>query len=344
MSEINIIVPVYNSERYLPELLDSVVEQEFKDYTIIIVNDCSTDSSEKIILKYQENFRDKLVYVKNKKNIKQGPSRNVGLKISEQLGSRYTVFLDADDIIEPDFLSKMYAKAEDELADIVICGIERFDDSTRSTICYEAIRGKCIDIIKKSNMHELAYLNPAPYNKLYKSSVIKGYRFNQMKRSEDTCYFFEILRNVSKIVFTNSVLYHYRIHGSSLTGMINEDVCDSMMSGFAELLDKVDYKNSGYKDELETQVFIRVACGGVCRASFSNIKQSDELITKVNNYLDRVIPDWRTNQYLKMTLQFGNVRALLLRVIALLYKIGLAKLFIYMYYFQLKVLKKDIRM
>ena len=112
MSRVNIIVPVYNAAKYLPELLDSVFAQTVSDFLVIIINDCSTDGSEKVISEYIEKHGDKIVYIKNEHNMKQGPTRNVGLEASELRPSEYTAFLDADDWVQPDFLECMLSKAE----------------------------------------------------------------------------------------------------------------------------------------------------------------------------------------------------------------------------------------
>ena len=342
MSRINIIVPVYNAAEYLKELLESVFNQTFDDFKIIFINDCSTDDSEAIIKNYVEKYGDKIIYEKNASNLKQGATRNVGLEISEAHAAEFTAFLDADDWIEPDYLENMILKAEQENADIVICGIERFDDVKRSTICLEAVDGRDIVLEDKENMEALAFINPAPYNKLYRSSCIKGFRYQSLKRSEDTCYFFEILQNVNKIVYTHTVLYHYRIRENSLTGSIGYDVCLSMEDGFRNLLERLNYPDINTSEELETQIFIRVACGGVCRAAFSDFSHVKEYIKDTVLYMDKVMPNWRRNKYLSFGKVYGK-KPFLLKILAFLYKINMFSLFVYIYYFMLKVLRKDIR-
>ncbi len=344
MSVINIIIPVYNSECFLEAVFDSLLNQTFQDYSLYVVNDCSVDNSEEIILNYKPLFGERLNYIKNRTNLKQSGSRNAGLEMAEKKPALFTTFIDSDDWVDIDYLESMFDLITTEEADIAICGIERFENRTNSIICREAVSGKNIYVRDEIGMEELAFINPAPYNKLYRSDVIKGIRFREMKRSEDTCYFFEVLQNVNKIVYTNKISYHYRIGQKSLTAEIDPFVCDSMMQGFVNLYTLLEELHVKYLEELESQIFIRVACGGVCRSSFENIRNSDKLIHKVTLFLDESIPNWRANKYLCFRNWDTNVKRIGLKVCAALYKADAFKLFIYFYYFLLKVCKKDIRM
>ncbi len=115
-----------------------------------------------------------------------------------------------------------------------------------------------------------------------------------------------------------------------------------MEDGFSALLERLNYPDMDTREELETQIFIRVACGGVCRAAFSDFGHAKEYIKDTVVYMDKVMPNWRRNKYLS----FGKVfrkKAILLQILACLYKINMFKVFVYCYYFMLKVLRKDIR-
>ena len=165
-----------------------------------------------------------------------------------------------------------------------------------------------------------------------------------MERSEDTCFFFEILQDVDKIVFTNKIGYHYRIRKDSLTGAIQEHTCYSMMHGFSNLLLKLKGKEIHYREELETQIFIRVACGGVCRTAFDNMGSCRDIISKTETFMNSAMPEWKTNGYLRLIGRNVNKKAFFLRICAFLYKIKAFYIVIIAYYFLLKVIKKDIRM
>jgi glycosyltransferase involved in cell wall biosynthesis len=345
MAKINIVIPVYNMEKYLDEFFESVLKQSFKDYLLFVVNDCSTDESKTIIDKWKQQFGDKLIYLENKENIKLGLTRNHGLEETEKYPSEYTAFLDSDDWIEPDYLESMYSKAKEYDADMVICGMRRFEDSTNKTVCIEAVSGPTDCIYDVENYDELAYMNPAAYNKLYKSECIKGYRFMPLKRSEDTCYLFDIIPNIKSIIYTNKVSYHYRLRDNSITGSIGHEVCVSMFDGFKALYQKYTQEEYlPYKEMFETQIFIRSAVGGVCRATFADFKAMKSNINETYVFMNKTMPDWKRNRYLI----FGKKRSrtikqFMLKGCALLYRLHMFWIFVYVYYFVSKVLKKDIR-
>lgn len=346
MSKINIIVPVYNVEKYLPEFMESVLAQTFTDYTMFVVNDCSTDCTKNVIATFKSKFGERLHYLENSQNMKQGATRNRGLEEAEYFDADYTAFLDSDDILASDFLESMYQKAIETKADIVVCGMERIDDETGKKICVEAINGPEKKVAILDAIDELAFINPAPYNKLYKSSCIKGVRFKTMLRSEDTCYLLEILPRIQTIVYTNKVGYYYRIRNNSLTGEFGKEVCKSMFQGFSEVAEL--YKKTKYHpfyEVLETQVFIRSLIGGVCRASFPNMRQMGENITDAYDYMNKIFPEWRRNRYLC----FGKQRSkgkkqFALKMCAYMYRMHCFWIFVSVYYIMLKVFKRDVRM
>ena len=90
--KISVIIPIYNSEKYLSECLESIINQTFKDIEIICINDGSKDKSEQIIKQYAE--KDKRIILLNQKNEGAGPARDKGVKISK---GEYLSFIDSDD-------------------------------------------------------------------------------------------------------------------------------------------------------------------------------------------------------------------------------------------------------
>lgn len=115
LAKISVIIPVYNTEKYLPKCLDSIINQTLKDIEIICVNDCSTDNSLAILQKYaNKDKRIKLIDLP--KNIGAGEAKNEGLKIAQGL---YLGFVDPDDYIDLNFYEELYKNAYNSNADIV---------------------------------------------------------------------------------------------------------------------------------------------------------------------------------------------------------------------------------
>ena len=119
-SEISVIIPVYNAEKFIIKCLDSVINQTFQDIEIICIDDCSTDNSKQILKDFaSKDSRIKTIFFD--KNKKQGGARNAGLDIAQ---GKYVTFVDADDYIEPTMLEKMYKAAERNYCDLVIANIK----------------------------------------------------------------------------------------------------------------------------------------------------------------------------------------------------------------------------
>lgn len=132
--KVSVIVPVYNVEKYLAKCLDSLVSQTIDSIEIIVVNDGSTDGSQKIIDDYQTRYPDKVIGL-IKKNGGLGDARNYGLKFAKGL---YVSFIDSDDWVTPEMMSRMYEKGMETNADIVLCDIYGVDDQTNNTVIERA--------------------------------------------------------------------------------------------------------------------------------------------------------------------------------------------------------------
>lgn len=131
MSEpkVSVIIPVYNTEKYLRECLDSVVNQTLQDIEIICVDDESTDRSLEILREYQA--KDKRITVLKQEKSNAGAARNLGLSIAT---GEYLSFLDSDDYYDLAMLEHMYACAKNRNADIVVCNIKVYYEDSGETV------------------------------------------------------------------------------------------------------------------------------------------------------------------------------------------------------------------
>ncbi len=117
--EVSVIIPMYNAEKYLSECLESLLAQTFKNFEVIIVDDCSTDSSPEIVESYAEKFGGRLILSHTEKNSGSGAlPRNKGLSLSR---GEYVQFLDADDMLTKTALEELHVLAKNFDADVVYC-------------------------------------------------------------------------------------------------------------------------------------------------------------------------------------------------------------------------------
>ena len=123
--KISVIVAVYNTEKYLDRCIESLLNQTYKNIELVIVEDCSTDSSRKLLKKYKGNKNIKVFY--NRENRGLSYSRNYGLKKST---GDFIGYIDSDDYVEPDYYEKLMSSIKDNKSDIAICDIKLVDEQT----------------------------------------------------------------------------------------------------------------------------------------------------------------------------------------------------------------------
>lgn len=132
--KVSVIVPVYNVEKYLAQCLDSIVKQTFQDIEIVLVNDGSQDSSEKICQQYKSKYPDMIRFY-SQVNKGLAETRNFAL---EQAQGEYVAFVDSDDYIGEDFIKELYDVAEKKDSDMIICNYTKVDEQGKNECTYSA--------------------------------------------------------------------------------------------------------------------------------------------------------------------------------------------------------------
>ena len=128
MPKISVIVPVYKVEPFLSECVNSVLEQSFRDFDLILVDDGSPDSCPQICDAYAQ--KDERVHVIHKENGGLSSARNAGIDLAmEHSSSEWLAFVDSDDYLHKNYLSAMYQAAKEHDADLVVCDYTRVDEN-----------------------------------------------------------------------------------------------------------------------------------------------------------------------------------------------------------------------
>lgn len=206
---ISIIVPVYNVEKYLNRCIESILNQTYKNFELILVNDGSTDKSRQICEKYQAE--DNRVIVINQQNKGVSAARNVGLEIAK---GEYIAFVDSDDYIERDMYESLINDCKNKNSDITVCGFYQLRPNSKRNELFiknESFIMNSIDCINKffedDYIKDLMY---APWNKLFKRKVIGNIRFNEeLSMGEDILFIFECLEKCNFIFFNTESKYNY---------------------------------------------------------------------------------------------------------------------------------------
>ncbi len=217
--EISIIIPVYNVETYVARCLDSVLSQSFGDFEIILMNDGSTDGSEKICEDYAA--KDARIHFVSQRNQGLSLARNHALSLAQ---GRYIAFLDSDDSIHPQLLEVTHGLAEKEAADMVCFQYKRCapdgesDRHGRSLsadqIAYQVFSGDEVCYYGLHRKHKNIHYNV--WSKLYRKELIEGLSFIPDIRYEDVPFTYAVLARHPKTVLLDEELYYYTLSPNSL--------------------------------------------------------------------------------------------------------------------------------
>ncbi|MCX7795438.1 MAG: glycosyltransferase [bacterium] len=215
---ISVIIPLYNVEKYIKRTLDSLINQSFKDFEVIVIDDGSTDKSVSILEDYLRNLRNIKFKLLTQSNSGVSKARNKGL---EYAIGKYIFFLDADDIIDKNCLAKLYFEAEANNADIVYCGFNYIDENNKVIMQYE----KYFDYIYKSTsgFESLVLMLKNKIwirigSSLYKRELIDKYNikfFEQCSYGEDQEFILKALYHARLVSCVPEILHYYLKRQSS---------------------------------------------------------------------------------------------------------------------------------
>lgn len=211
MCEISIIIPVYNTDKYLRRCLDSISGQTFRKYEVILVDDGSADNSPAICDEYSS--KDTRISVVHKANGGVSSARNTGLDIAK---GKYITFIDSDDWIEADYLQELL-NAADDTCELVVSGIVyNYEDGTHK---YSKLDRRTFASSDAVGFHELieSRLYYGPVNKLFVNRIIRDNRLTfpeDITYGEDRIFNCAYMYYVRNIATTDYAGYHYIIHSS----------------------------------------------------------------------------------------------------------------------------------
>lgn len=257
----SIIIPVYNVAAYLPAAIESVLGQTFEDFELILVDDGATDGSGALCDGFAR--ADSRVRAIHQENAGVSAARNTGLEAAR---GDYIGWVDSDDLIERDMLSRMITLAEEHGADIVQCEHDRsgsLNDAER-TETVEIMDGPAF-VRRIFTKQGGRYTNQvALWSKLYRKELFDGIRFPEGRVYEDEQQTYKVCLRAEKIVETPDVLYHYvRREDSIITGETPKKMLDKQQA----LLDRLHYLPEKLPDTRENcaRSFIGFSRNILCR-------------------------------------------------------------------------------
>lgn len=208
---VSVLVPVYKTEEFLAECLESLIHQTLEEIEIVCVNDGSPDRCAKILKEYQK--KDPRIVVVTKKNGGLPSARNAGL---DKARGKYVGFVDSDDFVDVNMFKRLYETAEKHQSEIVVCGAEIFpvppepDGWLYATLSPE---NRHYPNFQSEILFELPYARPFVWRTMIKRELIER---NQLRLQEDihigedNAFQFRLYPKANGITFVSDKLYHYR--------------------------------------------------------------------------------------------------------------------------------------
>ena len=213
----SVIIPSYNCEKYIERCLESILSQKGADADVIVVNDGSTDGTEKILERYKGRIR--AITTENKGS---SSARNTGIELIE---GDYVMFVDADDWLAPGSFERLSAVLDETGADVVKFRYTKVFPDGRELVD-EANQFDTYDVIEKADFKEKIYpyfirgirLNSMCVG-IYRATLIKGRRLREdMRVAEDAVFSLGTYTKAQKVAIIPDILYNYYQTGTGLTG------------------------------------------------------------------------------------------------------------------------------
>lgn len=203
--QVSIIMPVFNSERYLRQTIDSVCAQTFPHWELLIIDDGSTDQSGSICDEYAE--KDSRIIVFHTENNGVSHARNLGI---DHATGVWIAFLDSDDYIRKDYIETLLKHSND--VELVVCSSEIVPKGIVKKVAEEATYYSSLhDTLKDISLLLNTYFYSHIWNKLYIREKVTMRFSTQLSLGEDTCFNMEYMRNCHGIRALSDVLHYYRV-------------------------------------------------------------------------------------------------------------------------------------
>ncbi len=273
---VSIIVPVYNSEKWIERCVNSVLAQTYKDWQLILIDDGSEDNTPGILDDYKE--KDHRIIVFHIKNGGVANARNVGLSATT---GEYITFCDSDDYYEPDYLETLINLYKESGAGL--CVASYFIDKGRSVKTYKPT---VVGFFKEEELSNMVQSFHSVYwkglwNKLFLARIIKDNRieFPAFSIYEDCCFILDYISKIDSVCCIDKPIYHYvQINTNSLSKKYNKEAL-KFQKVFTEkisfLADKYSCNDEEFKNKWK-MFYYEILCGQVFSCLLSETKEEEK--------------------------------------------------------------------
>ncbi len=278
MKKVSIIVPVYNVELYLEKCLGSLVNQSLQEIEILVVNDGSTDSSQRIIDDFQRKFPEK-IFSFVKENGGLSDARNFAL---DRASGEFIGFVDSDDYVTETMFDEMYHLAKKHNAEMVVCNLQKVDEFGTVTQKLTQIPNMLEKINLKEHFSVFSDLSYFACNKLFNRELFREKRFKKGVHFEDIQLIPQLLLECETLAQTQSYHYQYLERSDSITKTHTERGLDILKA--VEDVEEA-FRNSQYSDRKKELKNFQILEGVYTFLAYLAFVKDDEVYYKMSQSL-----------------------------------------------------------
>ncbi len=285
--KISVIVPVYNTKKYLKRCLESIINQSLKEIEIIVINDGSKEEIDDIIDKYI----DKITYIEND-NHGIGYTRNLGI---QKATGEYIGFVDSDDTIEEDMYLKYYKYAKDNDLDIVVGNYyTHYNEYKEKTKIKSFSTGNIYE-----NRNILVNINYGPCNKIFRRNMIidNDIWFEESLKFEDLPFVLKALKHSEKVGYLNEFCYNYNIRNLSETKTIDKRNFDIFK--IFDIINDYFKEDKILKEEIEYLNISKLLDYNIQQKYQNDKILRNKFIDYTFEYIKEKFPNYKNNKYFK---------------------------------------------
>ena len=321
--KVSIIIPVYNSEKYIARCIESVLNQTFDDYEIILINDGSKDKSKEILDEYKEKYPEKINVI-HQENKGVAKTRNYGIRIAN---GEFIAFIDNDDFIDKDYLETFIKSTKEGEYDAIIAGYRRPNQD-----------GKIVRKLQLKDEQWCKMMILAPWAKIYKKDYLlkNNIEFLSNNIGEDIYFNLQALLLSDKIKVIDYIGYNWFFNTESVTNTIQKNITNlqvyELLNNCYNVVKEKGILNKNY--ELIEMHFIRYVMWILSFATKGlNYKVISEEYDKIFDWLKERFPNYKKNKMIGLRKPKGEILALRLLYLTFMicHKLKFGKLVVWLY-------------
>lgn len=290
--KVSIIIPVYNSEKYLKEMAESLHNQTLKEMEFIFVDNASTDKSLDILYDIEKKDPERVLIIKLDSNEGPGGGRNVGLQYAS---GEYIGFVDSDDLVDKEMYECLYDKAVSGDYDIVESGYFSERKNRNMMLWSEDLEG---DVTFENRVKIISSCGLI-CTKIFKKSLIvdSGIDFMRKIPLEDVEFLIRLYLRISKVGLVNKPFYYYRDNPNSISNKRNGqgyfDICNTFSKKYMEHMRREELYSifKPVVDCVVIGVWFDIFKGYV--VNNKNVKKNS--IPEIQKQLEKYVPDYKEN-------------------------------------------------